>query len=205
VIVNSKEENSEDFCLNYLQEFGLCSASMWLLRKPGSYLGQNKLFLDSSHKNRTLVYMNEYSSYKRFLPQNRGLKRCWAPAHSTCRTGPSCKHFPSTACFVFRAHSKPPKPIVRKQFYPKEGLEKWLRRDSAAAQSTYHICPSYKHFLLDLKLYNKKDNGPLLRLTGAMSRCSREKVILLYVHNRRNWSPLSKYRFSVCTRWTNMG
>ncbi len=43
------------------------------------------------------------------------------------------------------------------------------------------------------------DDEPLLTLTGAMSRCSREKVLMCtVVHIRGNWSPLSKYRgFSV--------
>jgi hypothetical protein len=29
--VNSKEENSQDFCPNFVQEFGLCSLSVFLL------------------------------------------------------------------------------------------------------------------------------------------------------------------------------
>ncbi len=32
-------------------------------------------------------------------PQNRGLRRCWAPAHSTCCTVPSYKNVPPTPCF----------------------------------------------------------------------------------------------------------
>jgi hypothetical protein len=44
----------------------------------------------------------------------------------------------------------------------------------------------------------KKDDEALLNLTGAMSRCSREKVLMCTVHRRGNSSPLSKYRgFSV--------
>ncbi len=52
-------------------------------------------------------------SYKRFLLQNRGSRRCWTPAPSSCRTGPRYKQFSPTPCFVHRVDSKPP--VFRQQ------------------------------------------------------------------------------------------
>ncbi len=44
-------------------------------------------------------------SYKG-LPPNRGLRRCWAPAHSTCRTGPWLLTIFSFPLFVHRVDAK---------------------------------------------------------------------------------------------------
>ncbi len=41
------------------------------------------------------------------VPQNRGLRRCWAPAHSTCRTGPSYKQFSSYLLICHRVRQIP--------------------------------------------------------------------------------------------------
>ncbi len=46
-------------------------------------------------------------SYKRFLPQNTGLRRCWTSAPSTCRTGITYTQFLPSPCCVHRVNLKP--------------------------------------------------------------------------------------------------
>jgi len=47
-------------------------------------------------------------SYKPILSQNGALRRCWTLAHSTCRTGLSCKKCSPNPCFIHRVDAKPP-------------------------------------------------------------------------------------------------
>ncbi len=44
----------------------------------------------------------------RFLSQNKGLRRCWAPAYSTCRTGICYEIFLFTTCFVYQVDANLP-------------------------------------------------------------------------------------------------
>ncbi len=85
-----------------------------------------------------------------------------------------------------------PEPIVIKQFHPKAGAEKGLRRCSAAAQSTCRIFPSYKHFPPTLQIKGRWEsniNVWFLLLYSQKLNC--------YFQNYNVLSPISYPHISV--------